>query len=32
VSLYLWRRDLPCVVLAHILADVIGLTLARMQM
>ena len=32
VGLYLWRRDLPCVMLAHILTDLIGFTLARAQM
>lgn len=32
VSLYLWRRDLPCVMLAHVLADLVGFTLARAQM
>lgn len=32
VGLYLWRRDLPCVILAHILTDLIGFTLARAQM
>jgi uncharacterized protein len=31
VGLYLWRRDLPCVMLAHILADLIGFALARAQ-
>ncbi|MDQ3245686.1 MAG: CPBP family intramembrane metalloprotease [Pseudomonadota bacterium] len=31
VGLYLWRRDLPCVMIAHILADMIGFTLARVQ-
>jgi len=31
VGLYLWRRDLPCVMIAHILADMIGFTLARIQ-
>lgn len=32
VGLYLWRRDLPCVILAHVLADLIGFALARAQM
>lgn len=32
VGLYLWRRDLPCVILAHVLADLIGFLLARAQM
>ena len=32
VGLYLWRRDLPCVILAHVLADLIGFVLARAQM
>ena len=32
VSLYLWRRDLPCVMIAHILADLVGFALARAQM
>lgn len=31
VGLYLWRRDLPCVMLAHVLADLVGFTLARAQ-
>jgi uncharacterized protein len=31
VGLYLWRRDLPCVMLAHILVDLIGFALARAQ-
>lgn len=31
VGLYLWRRDLPCVMLAHVLADLIGFALARAQ-
>lgn len=30
--LYLWRRDLICCVLAHVLADLIGFSLARAQM
>lgn len=32
VALYLWKRDLPMVILAHILADLIGFGLARAQM
>lgn len=32
VGLYVWRRDLPCVILAHILTDLIGFGLARAQM
>ena len=32
VSLYLWRRDLPCVMIAHVLADLVGFALARAQM
>ena len=28
---YLWRRDLICCMIAHILADLIGFTLARLQ-
>lgn len=32
VGLYLWRRDLPCVIIAHVLADLIGFALARAQM
>jgi uncharacterized protein len=32
VGLYLWRHDLPCVMLAHILADLTGFALARAQM
>lgn len=32
VGLYLWRRDLPCVMIAHVLADLIGFMLARAQM
>ena len=32
VGLYLWRRDLPCLMIAHILADGIGFLLARAQM
>lgn len=32
VGLYQWRRDLPCVMLAHILADLTGFLLARAQM
>ncbi|UVO50776.1 CPBP family intramembrane metalloprotease [Sphingomonas sp. SUN019] len=32
VPLYLWRRDLPCVMIAHILTDLIGFALARAQM
>lgn len=32
VGLYLWRRDLPCVMIAHILADLVGFLLARAQM
>lgn len=31
VGLYLWRRDLPCVMLAHVLVDLIGFALARAQ-
>lgn len=31
-GLYLWRRDLWCCILAHIAADLIGFTLARLQM
>jgi uncharacterized protein len=31
-ALYLWRRDLPCCILAHTLADLIGFSLARAQM
>jgi uncharacterized protein len=30
-SLYLWRRDLLCCMLAHALADLIGFALARAQ-
>lgn len=30
-ALYLWRRDLPCCMIAHALADTIGFTLARLQ-
>ncbi|MFS0737850.1 CPBP family intramembrane glutamic endopeptidase [Sphingomonas sp. 1P06PA] len=30
-ALYLWRRDLPCVMIAHAAADLIGFTLARLQ-
>lgn len=30
-SFYLWRRDLICCMIAHILSDVIGFTLARLQ-
>ena len=32
VGLYLWRRDLPCVILAHVSADLIGFALARAQL
>jgi uncharacterized protein len=32
VGLYLWRRDLPCVMIAHVLADLTGFLLARSQM
>lgn len=32
VGLYLWRRDLVCVMIAHVLADLIGFALARAQM
>ena len=32
VGLYLWRRDLPCVMLAHASADLIGFALARAQL
>ena len=32
VGLYLWKRDLPMVMIAHILADLIGFALARAQM
>lgn len=32
VALYLWRRDLPCVMIAHVLADLTGFALARAQM
>ena len=32
VGFYLWRRDLPCVMIAHVLADAIGFSLARAQM
>ncbi len=32
VCLYLWRRDLPCTMIAHVLADLIGFALARAQM
>lgn len=32
VGLYLWKRDLPMVMVAHILADLIGFALARGQM
>ena len=32
VGLYLWRRDLPCVILAHVLADLVGFALARAQL
>lgn len=28
---FLWRRHLPCVMLAHILVDLIGFALARAQ-
>ena len=31
-GLYLWRRDLICCMIAHTLTDLIGFTLARMQM
>lgn len=31
-GLYLWRRDLICVMIAHALADLIGFLLARAQM
>jgi membrane protease YdiL (CAAX protease family) len=31
-GLYLWRRDLLCCMLAHMLADLIGFALARAQM
>lgn len=31
-GLYLWRRDLICCMIAHALTDLIGFTLARMQM
>lgn len=31
-ALYLWRRDLLCCMIAHILADLIGFALARAQM
>lgn len=30
-GLYLWRRDLPCVMIAHALTDIVGFMLARMQ-
>lgn len=30
-SFYLWRRDLICCMIAHISADLIGFTLARLQ-
>jgi membrane protease YdiL (CAAX protease family) len=32
VGLYLWRRDLPCCILAHVLTDLVGFVLARAQM
>lgn len=32
VGLYLWRRDLPCVIFAHVLADLTGFILARAQL
>lgn len=32
VGLYLWKRDLPCVMIAHVMADLIGFALARAQM
>lgn len=31
-GLYMWRRDLLCCMFAHVLADLIGFTLARAQM
>lgn len=31
-GLYLWRRDLPCVILAHVLADLAGFAPARAQL
>lgn len=31
-ALYLWRRDLVCVMIAHACADLAGFLLARMQM
>lgn len=30
-GLYLWRRDLPCVMIAHFLTDFIGFMLARLH-
>lgn len=32
VSLYQWRRDLACCMLAHVLTDLIGFAMARAQM
>jgi uncharacterized protein len=32
IGLYLWRRDLICCMIAHALTDLIGFTLARLQM
>lgn len=32
VILYVWKRDLPCVMIAHALADLTGFALARAQM
>lgn len=32
VILYVWKRDLPCVMIAHVLADLTGFALARAQM